>query len=347
MSAAPERDRGEQVLRGPAVTVTSPWPQGDPLEAALTVVGDLADLPDGVVGVPVVPLRDDRDPLLRTAAALDQLAVEAGPHGWKLADRPGRDAERLGSRWRDDLEAFAIAATGYAGPVLLGALGPWTLAAELYLARGDRVLTDHGAVRDVAHALTAGLAARIADVRRLVPHAQVLVHLDEHLIGQVNAGVLPTFSGLSRIRAVPGPDLVALLERVVAGLHDDGVRVSVHVGDAWLGIAPVALAGADGVGLRLGPWNERTWEHVARAVERGMTLWPVLAPPASSQCSGPDVRALADQLLVPWRRIGLESRTLRQTVLSPSGLGPDVQSARGQLRTLARAGALVAERAED
>ena len=344
-ASAPSNPR--PVLHGPAVTLTTPWPQADPLESALTVVGDLADLADGVVGVPVVPLRDDHDPLLRTAAALDQLAVEAGPHGWKLADRPGRDVERRAARWRDDLEACAIAATGYEGPVMLSVLGPWTLAAELYLARGDRVLTDHGAVRDVADALAAGLLARIADVRRLVPGAQVLVHLDEHLLGQVNAGVLPTFSGFSRIRAVPGPDLVALLERVVAALHDEAVSVSVYVGDAWLGIAPVALAGADGVGLRLGSWNERTWEHVARAVERGMTVWPVLAPPSSSRCSGPDVRALADQLLVPWRRIGLESRALRQTVLSLSALGPDVQTARGQVQTLARAGALLAERAED
>ncbi len=334
-------------LTGVAVTLTAPWPGDDRLEASLAVVGDLGDVPDGVTGVPAVPLTDERDGLVRTCAALDQLPVELGPHGWKLADRPGRDAERAAARWRDDLEAFAIAASGYTGPVLLGATGPWTLAAELYLARGDRVLTDHGAVREIAQALAAGMCARAADVRRLVPGAEVHVRLDESLIGQVNAGVIPTFSGYSRIRAVPGPDLVARLEPVVGALQEAGVRVAVHVGEAWLGIAPVALAGADGVGLRLGPWNERAWEHVARAVERGMDLWPVLAPPATSQCSGPDVRALADQLLVPWRRIGLETRRLDRTVLSLTGHGTHVQEARGRLRTLAQAGLLVAERAAD
>lgn len=345
-TAAPDGSRVPG-LPGPAVTVTATWPASEPLEAALAVLGDLTDVPDGVTGVPGVPARDERDGLVRTCTALDQLPVELGPHGWKLADRPGRDAERIAARWRDDLEAFAIAASGYTGPVLLAATGPWTLASELYLARGDRVLTDHGAVREIAQALAAGMCARVADVRRLVPGAEVHVRLDESLIGQVNAGVIPTFSGYSRIRAVPGPDLVARLEPVVRALQAVGVRVAVHVGDAWLGIAPVALAGADGVGLRLGPWNERAWEHVARAVERGMDLWPVLAPPTSSQCSGPDVRALADQLLVPWRRIGLEARALDRTVLSLTGHGTHVQEARGRLRTLGQAGLLVAERAAD
>ena len=49
-----------------------------------------------------------------------------------------------------------------------------------------------------------------------------------------------------------------------------GARSVVHVGGGWVGIAPAVLAGADAIGLDLGPWDERTWDQVARAVERGV-----------------------------------------------------------------------------
>jgi hypothetical protein len=105
-------------------------------------------------------------------------------------------------------EALAIAAAGYSGPLAVTVTGPWTLAADLYLARGDRVLSDPGAVREVVQALAVAVGDHVAQVRRQVPGADVVVQLDEPLLAQVGAGVLPTFSGYSRLRAVPGPDLV-------------------------------------------------------------------------------------------------------------------------------------------
>ncbi|MEK8228196.1 hypothetical protein NKG05_22165 [Oerskovia sp. M15] len=104
----------------------------------------------------------------RTATLLADLAVEIGPHGWKLADRSGMDERRAQAFLREDLGALAIAGHGYTGPLAVSVVGPWTLAAELYLA-GDRVLADRGATADLAASLAAGLGAHLDDVHRQVP----------------------------------------------------------------------------------------------------------------------------------------------------------------------------------
>ncbi|WP_083649263.1 hypothetical protein [Cellulosimicrobium sp. CUA-896] len=176
----------------PAVSGLGPWPGGqdaDALQAQLTVLGDLAELPTGVRGVPFLVQLPARGPGAdatgRAAALLPGMPVELGPHGWKLADHAGADERRAEAFRREDLEALAIAAAGYAGPLALAVRGPWTLAAELYLARGDRVLSDHGAVRDLVEAFAAGVADHVGEVRRQVPGADVVVQLDEPLLAQV------------------------------------------------------------------------------------------------------------------------------------------------------------------
>lgn len=345
-----------------AVSGLGPWPGGegaDVLEAQLTVLGDLAELPTGVRGVPFLVQLPGRGPGAdatgRTAALLPGMPVELGPHGWKLADRTGADERRADAFRREDLEALAIAAAGYAGPLALTVRGPWTLAAELYLARGDRVLSDRGAVRDLVEALAAGAAEHVAAVRRQVPGADVVVQLDEPLLAQVGAGVLPTFSGYARLRAVPGPDLVDGLRPVLDAVRDAGATTVVHVGSAWVGVAPAVLAGADAVGLAPGAWDERLWETVARAAERGVGLWFALPPAKVSQCAGPALGELADLVSVPWRRIGLPAAGLDDVTLlgAPQdvGAGPGRTVAgtpdehRALLANLGRVAEALAERA--
>ncbi|MBE9940829.1 hypothetical protein G8C60_17035, partial [Cellulosimicrobium cellulans] len=72
-----------------AVSGLGPWPGGEGagvLEAQLTVLGDLADVPTGVRGVPFLVQLPGRGPGAdatgRTAALLPGLPVELGPHGW-------------------------------------------------------------------------------------------------------------------------------------------------------------------------------------------------------------------------------------------------------------------------
>ncbi len=284
------------------------------------------------------------------------MPVELGPHGWKLADHGGADLRRAEAYLREDVEALTIAGAGYAGPLAVTVTGPWTLAAEVYLARGDRVLSDRGAVREVVEALAAGVAEHVAQVRRQVPGADVVVQVDEPLLAQVGAGVLPTFSGYSRLRAVPGPDLVDGLRPVLDAARAASASTVVHVGPAWVGVAPVVLAGAGAVGLTLGAWDERSWETVARAVERGVRLWAALPPAKVSQCAGPALGELADLVSVPWRRIGLGLPALDDVTLlgAPrSGVGGDLGGGvagtpdehRALLANLGRVADVLAERA--
>ncbi|GAA1989413.1 methionine synthase [Isoptericola halotolerans] len=345
-----------------AVSGHGPWPGGEreELEAQQQVFGDLAELPTGVDAIPFLTQLTDRGPGAaptgRTATLLTEMPVELGPHGWKLTDRPGMDERRARAFLREDLGALAIAAHGYEGPLTVEATGPWTLAAELWSARGDRVLADVGARRDLALALASGLADHVAEVRRQVSGAEVVVQLSEALLGQVHAGVLPTFSGYSRIRGVDGPAVVEGLRPVIEAVHDAGATVVVHLGGTWVGIPPVVLAGADAIGLDLsavGPegWNERAWELVARATERDVMLWAGLPPARVSQCAGPALGELVGLVTEPWRRIGLPAAGLAGLTLlgamAPGGgsTGGAPEEHRALLANLGRVAEAVTERA--
>ncbi|MGW6132560.1 hypothetical protein ACWFNE_21240 [Cellulomonas sp. NPDC055163] len=330
------------------------WPGEDLLDAQSVVVGDLADTPEGLDGLPFLVRLPARGPwadsTAQTAALLVDLPVELGVHGWKLADRPGHDHSRARALVREGLDVLAVAAHGYAGPLVVPVVGPLTLAASLYLARGDRVLADPGAVSELAESLAAGLVEHLAAVRRAVPGAAVSVVLHEPLLAQVVAGVLPTFSGYSALRPVRAPVAAERLRTVTGALRGAATaeRVVVHGGAAWSSTATVADSGADAVALAVGGFDERAWERVAELVERGTALWAELPPQASSQCAGPDVAGQAAVLLEPWRRVGLPAERLRDVVVlaPPVGPGATPDDARGALAGTVRAALIVAERAE-
>lgn len=334
-----------------AVTGMGSWPGDDALTAQQVVLGDLTEVPDGVRGLPFVvrlPARGAWGSLTAHAASLlEDLPVELGVHGWKLADRPGSDLARARADRREDLDALAVAGHGYDGPLVVPVLGPVTLAASLYLARGDRVLADEGAVRELAASLAAGVAEHLAAVARAVPGAQPQVLLHEPLLAQVVAGVLPTFSGYARLRPVAGPVAAERLGEVVAGARAGGAgAVAVHAGASWTTASAVRASGADAWGLAVAGLDERAWEKVAETVEAGVALWAHVPPQESSQCAGPDVQGQADTVLVPWRRVGLPTSGLADVVLVARDPIGGADEARGALAGVARSALVLAERAD-
>ncbi len=140
------------------------------LKAQDVAFTELADVPTGVVGMPPMVHMPKRGPYAestaRTAALLEGMPVELGTHGWQLADRPGADLERSAALLREDLDALAVLGHAWAGPLVVTTRGPWSLAAALWLARGDRVLSDHGAVRELVECLAEGVALLVRRVRR-------------------------------------------------------------------------------------------------------------------------------------------------------------------------------------
>ncbi|GEL95548.1 hypothetical protein [Cellulomonas composti] len=341
-----------------AVSGTGAWPGTDPLEAQVVVLGDLTDVPSEVSGLPFVVHLPQRGPAAtltgRALASLVDLPAELGPHGWKLADRGGGDLAHARALLREDLDALAVAAHGYVGPLVVPVLGPLSLAADLYLARGDRAVGDAGAVRELAQSLAAGVAEHLQAVRRAVPGAvpRVLVH--EPLLAQVVAGVLPSFSGYARLRAVRGPVAAEHLAQVVRAARAAGAdHVAVHGGTAWTTIPVVRAAGADGLALHVDALTTQGVERVAAAVEAGTTFWAQLPRATSSQCAGPDVVGQAETLARPWREVGLPVRGLDDVVLLAGDAdrdadragdgGPD--DARASLAGIVRAARVLVERA--
>ena len=306
------------------------WP-GTSVREAVRTVRDLLVDGDGV-GLPHLPETPARGPgadiVGRAAGLLVDLPVDLQPSGWRLVDRPGRDARRTAALLREDLDELAEAYDGYVGPLKVQVAGPWTLAATLRLNRGERVVSDAGAAADLADSLADGIRAHVDDVRRLVPGAEVVLQLDEPSVTAVLDGDLPTSSGFGRVRAVD-PQVVRRGLETVLGRHD-GATV-VHCCHPAAPIPLLRATGASALAVDLTAATPARWESVAATIDAGTGVWVGCLP---TDGSGTDTAARA-LVLEGFERAGLGSDAQRGLVVSPTcglaGLTPE--GARGVLRT--------------
>lgn len=322
------------------VSALGPWSGHKVLKAQGIAMGELTDAPEGVVGMPPMVHMPKRGPwaqtIARTAALLPGMPIELGTHGWKLADRPGADLEHARALLREDLDALAACADGWTGPLVLTVRGPWTLSSVLYLARGDRVLSDRGAVRDVVASLGEGIAELLGSMRTAVPGAQLTVVLREPLLPDVLGGAVPTFSGHSRLAAIERTDVSDGLRTVVAGSRAGGAdQVVVHGGGRFASrsLKAMADAGADSVGVGLAAVQGAQWEQIAAIVESGTGLWLGL-PRDTPRKGGPDIARLARAVHKPWTTLGLPASGLAEVVVhtDTSGTGDQVVTTLQDLR---------------
>ncbi|WP_404384062.1 methionine synthase [Knoellia locipacati] len=293
------------------------WP-GESAREAVVTVRDLLTDADGL-GLPHLPELPARGPgadmIGRSAALLADLAVDLQPSGWRFTDRPGRDQSRARSFWRQDLDELAEAYDGYAGPLKIQVVGPWTLAASIELNRGERSVTDEGARRDLVSSLAEGVRQHVAEVRRLVPGAVLTVQLDEPSVLAVLRGELPTASGYGRVRAVDRAEVSRGI-REVRGAHDgDVVLHSCHP------TAPVDLlvaAGATALSLDLTETSPERWESIAAAVESGTRLWAGVVPTSQPGSAAEAVRVATSLVADGFARVGLPASTLADVTVTPT-----------------------------
>lgn len=289
------------------------WP-GTSVREAVRTVRDLLVATEGV-GLPFLPETPARGPgadvIGRAAGLLVDLPVDLQPSGWRLVDHPGRDAGRTASLLRQDLDELAEAYDGYVGPLKVQVAGPWTLAASVRLNRGERALVDPGARDDLVASLADGVARWVADVRRLVPGAQVVLQLDEPSLPAVLEGLLPTDSGYGRIRPVD-PQVAARGLQTVLAAHDGPTVVhSCHPS------APLPLlrsTGAGAVALDLTGATPARWESVAATLDTGTAVWLGVLPTDGSGTSEAARRLVVDGL----DRAGLAAEALRGLVVTPT-----------------------------
>lgn len=331
-------------IDGPASSGIGSWPGAD-LEDALKIT--FAECPD-LPYLPELPARGPHAAMIgRGTALLTGLGVEFTSVGWRLTDVSARDHRRAIATLRSDLDQLEEIAQGYEGSVKIAVAGPWTLAASLEHPRGDKVLPDSGARRDIAQSLEQGLADLVDELTRRLPAVSLIIQLDEPLLPAVLAGGVATASGLSKHRAIDIPEVSTAYTHVVERLGD--TPVVVHSCAPDLPIAILAKAGVTGVAVDLTLLGTRDWDALGAAMEQGLWLFAGALPtndPSAIQRT-PDQVAAAT--LAPIRRLGLPPEISAHTVVTPAcGLsGFSRTSGIRALRAVRKAASIVSEGIHD
>ncbi len=290
-------------------------PGVDIRDAVRLVVDELPDLPF----LPELPARGPHASMVgRGVGLLVDLAADLQPAGWRLTDAPGVDQRRARSLLAEDLDALEEHTRAHTGPLKIQVPGPWTLTGSVERPRGDRVLADHGARRDLAQSLTEGVAQHVADVARRVPGAQLVLQVDEPSLPAVLGGWIPTASGLGRHRHVPEPEVRETLTAMLAAGEAAGARPVVHCCAAEVPVGLVTDAGAGALLIDAALLDTAAYEALAAAIDRGLDLWPGVVPTSEPS---PQVTsaALADQVRGVWSSLGYGADDLAgRTVVTPA-----------------------------
>jgi methionine synthase II (cobalamin-independent) len=302
---------------------------GDDIREWMRAVLELVDIPF----LPELPARPYGDMLSRSVAVLTELAADLQPVGWRLTgggdSRASLDQRRARARLHEDLDVLEEYSDGYVGPLKVQVTGPWTLAAAVERPRGDKVLADHGARRDLAQALADGVQQHVADVRKRVPGAEVVLQVDEPGLPAVLAGAVPTASGWSKHRSVDGPGAVELLS-----LFTTGAPTVVHCCAERPPIEVFTKSGAAGVAVDTALLNTAAWDQIAIAAEAGTTIYAGVVPTTGTL---PTAQKAADPLVRRWRELGLDPELLKKVIITPAcGLAaaPSPADARARLKLL-------------
>ncbi|HET7387139.1 MAG TPA: methionine synthase [Nocardioidaceae bacterium] len=284
-------------------------------EALRIVLGDLPDLPY----LPELPGRGAHAAMTgRGLAVVAELGADLQPAGWRLTGGgSGVDHRRARSLLAQDLDAVEEQAQGlWAGrrgtarSFKIQVCGPWTLAATVERPRGDRVLADHGARRELAQALAEGLGAHVADLHRRLPDAELIVQVDEPALPAVLAAAVPTASGFGRHRSVDAPAASAALESVFAAIRRAGATPVAHCCARDVPVRLLADAGAAGVSVDLDVLAPEGYDALAAVLDAGGTGYLGVVP-TSRPDPETDDRTLTDRVL----------RFLEMLGLDPDGVG--------------------------
>ncbi|QOS60169.1 methionine synthase [Thermobifida fusca] len=296
-----------------AYTGIGSWPGTDPGEAIRTILGELPHLPH----LPELPGRGPgADMIGRTGALLVELPIEVQPSGWRVTQRAGRDLTRARSFLSWDLDALEEHTSGYTGPLKIQATGPWTMAASVELRNGEKMIADLGAVADLCESFREGLLAHLAEVRKRVPEATILVQVDEPSLPAVLTGSVPTASGYGRLRAVDRVLVEERLRALFSAIDTAGGYPLVHCCALRVPVDLLRRCGARALSLDATRLTRESDEAIGTAVESGVGLLLGVVPAVDSRMSPPvDTVEPVREL---WHRIGFDpEHATRDVVITP------------------------------
>lgn len=278
------------------------WPGDDArdyAEAVRVVLGETADLPY----LPELPGRGAAAGMVgRTLAMVGDLGFDLQPAGWRLTDASGVDHRRARSLLAQDLDHLEEQAQDVRGTFKIQVAGPWTLAAAVEKPRGDKVLADHGARRELAQALAEGVATHLADVRRRVAAERVVVQVDEPGLPAVLSGAVPTASGFGKHRVVHPPEASQALEWVLEVAGQEPWVHSCAPGVPWALLRGAGARGLSGDLALLGPDDLDVFAEALEAGER-VALGVV---PSTEPTTPPTEKALTERVVRTLDLLGLD-----------------------------------------
>ncbi len=287
-------------------------PGTDYAEALRLVLGELPDLPY----VPELPARGVTAAMTgRGLALVAGLAADLQPAGWRLTDASGVDHRRARSLLAQDLDVVEELAQDYRGAFKTQVAGPWTLAATVEKPRGDKVLSDHGARRELAQALAEGLSVHLADLRRRVRGVdRWIVQIDEPALAAVVHAQVPTASGFGRHRRVDPPEASAHLEWVVKAVTDAGAEAWVHACAPQTPWSLVAGTGVTGLSADLDMLAPGDLDTFAEALEAGRTA-ALGVVPSSDPATPPSDARLTERVQRLLDMLGLDQDAVSERVV--------------------------------
>ena len=294
-------------------------PFDDYAEAVKVVLGELPDLPH----VPELPARGAITTMVgRALAVIGDLDADLQPAGWRLtgsSGSPSVDQRRARSLLAQDLDTVEELAQGYEGGFKLQVTGPWTLAATVERPRGDKILADHGARRELAQALAEGVREHVRDVRKRLPGAtRLVVQLDEPALAAVIDGQVPTASGYGRHRSVDLPEASRAIEWLTAAIADEGAEPWVHSCAAGTPLALLAGAGVHGLSVDFAQLTAADHDQLAEALEAGRTVALGVVPSTDPETT-PSDKQVVESVLRWLDMLGLDAEELGdRLVLTPA-----------------------------
>lgn len=166
-------------------------------EAAQVIAGECGAAPF----VPILPQRGPgADPVGRTAGLLSSVSEEFGimtvPTGWRLHGSSGRDITRARGFLSSDFDAMEEQFHGFCGALTMSVVGPVSWAGSVEGPGGEKLIRDHGALRDISTALSHVISMLIADWAQRIPGATFTIQIDEPLVMSATLGEIPTASAL-------------------------------------------------------------------------------------------------------------------------------------------------------
>ncbi|MFJ9366600.1 methionine synthase [Nocardia sp. NPDC101769] len=311
-------DTKTPVLRGGIATGVGSWPGTDPREAAATVVGELGQLPH------LVELPDrgvGADMIGRVSGLLVDMQFDSTTRGYRLAARPGAVARRAHDLLRTDLDALEEAweTGGFAGsghPVKVQVAGPLSVAAEVELPGGHRVLTDSGALRDLSESLAEGIANHVAEVGKRLG-APVVLQIDEPHLTAVLTGTLKGVSVLNTVRAMPEPEALHILDIIA---ESQSVPVLVHTCADRPALGFLRKSGAAAVGFDMAAIGTPDLDRIGELLDSGKHLVLGLVP-ATAPVAPVTWRDIAEPGVRLMDRLGFPRRLLAEQILVSPACG--------------------------